>query len=176
MKRSILWALALVCALSSVQAKDLSTEDLARRTIERRAFEAIIWGMPAVNYDLMYQAMVKAKGSWNQIVYWSRLPDWKIQTLTPNPDAIYLTPFIDTKDVGPVVLEIPPADEGSITGAVMDVWQCALDDVGPAGVGGCDGKIPNCLPIMKGWNYMVRLYHPRDEILNGTWKFPQAQS
>jgi hypothetical protein len=24
--------------------------------------------------------------------------------------------------------------------------------------GGCDGKIPNCLPIMKGWNYTVRLY------------------
>jgi hypothetical protein len=41
--------------------------------------------------------------------------------------------------------------------------------------GGCDGKIPNCLPTMKGWNYMVRLYRPRDEILNGKWKFPEAQ-
>jgi len=36
--------------------------------------------------------------------YWSRLLDWKNQTLTPNPDAIYLMPFIDTAD-GPVVLE-----------------------------------------------------------------------
>ncbi len=41
--------------------------------------------------------------------------------------------------------------------------------------GGCDGKIPNCLPIMKGWNYTVRLYRPRAEILNGTWKFPEAK-
>jgi hypothetical protein len=41
--------------------------------------------------------------------------------------------------------------------------------------GGCDGKIPNCLPIMKDWNYMVRLYRPRAEILDGTWKFPEAQ-
>ncbi len=41
--------------------------------------------------------------------------------------------------------------------------------------GGCDGKVPNCLPIMKGWNYMVRLYRPRAEILNGSWKFPEAQ-
>jgi hypothetical protein len=41
--------------------------------------------------------------------------------------------------------------------------------------GGCDGKIPNCLPIMKGWNYTVRLYRPRPEILNGKWKFPAAQ-
>jgi hypothetical protein len=41
--------------------------------------------------------------------------------------------------------------------------------------GGCDGKIPNCLPITKGWNYTVRLFRPRAEILNGTWKFPLAQ-
>ena len=42
--------------------------------------------------------------------------------------------------------------------------------------GGCDGKIPNCLPIMKGWNYTVRLYRPRPEILSGKWKFPEAQA
>ena len=41
--------------------------------------------------------------------------------------------------------------------------------------GGCDGKVPNCLPIMKGWNYMVRLYRPRATILEGGWKFPQAE-
>jgi hypothetical protein len=41
--------------------------------------------------------------------------------------------------------------------------------------GGCDGKIPNCLPVMKGWNYTVRLYRPRAEILNGNWKFPEPQ-
>ena len=41
--------------------------------------------------------------------------------------------------------------------------------------GGCDGKIPNCLPIMPGWNYMVRLYRPRPEVLNGKWTFPEAQ-
>ena len=27
--------------------------------------------------------------------------------------------------------------------------------------GGCEGGVPNCLPIVKGWNYMVRLYRPR---------------
>jgi len=43
-------------------------------------------------------------------------------------------PFFNTKEVGPVVLEIPPADEGSITGSIDDGWQAALEDVGPAGV------------------------------------------
>jgi hypothetical protein len=40
--------------------------------------------------------------------------------------------------------------------------------------GGCDRKIPNCLPIMKGWNYTVRLFRPRPEILDGRWNFPLA--
>jgi hypothetical protein len=115
-------------------ARTLPAEDLALRTIERRAVEAVIWGMPAVNYDLMFQAAARTGAAVNQVVYWSRLPDWKIQTLTPNPDAIYLTPFISTKEVGPVVIEIPPADKGSITGTIMDVWQVPLEDVGPAGV------------------------------------------
>lgn len=42
--------------------------------------------------------------------------------------------------------------------------------------GGCDGKIQNCLPITEGWNYTVRLFRPRAEILDGTWKFPLAQA
>lgn len=41
--------------------------------------------------------------------------------------------------------------------------------------GGCDGKIPNCLPIMPGWNYTVRLYRPQAPILDGSWKFPDPQ-
>jgi hypothetical protein len=39
--------------------------------------------------------------------------------------------------------------------------------------GGCEGKIPNCIPTMQGWNYTVRLYRPRAEILNGRWRFPE---
>ena len=27
--------------------------------------------------------------------------------------------------------------------------------------------------MTKGWNYIVRLYRPRAEILNGKWTFPE---
>lgn len=40
--------------------------------------------------------------------------------------------------------------------------------------GGCDGKVPNCLPTTPGWNYLVRLYRPATEVLDGGWRFPQA--
>ena len=33
----------------------------------------------------------------------------------------------------------------------------------------------NHLPIAEGWNYSVRLYQPRKEILDGTWKFPEVK-
>jgi hypothetical protein len=135
MLRSILAAFALMWATTSALAQDFSPGELTSRVIERRAVEAVIWGMPVVNFDLMLQAMIgSANGKPNQIVYWSRLPDWKNQTLTPNPDVIYLMPFFNTKDAGPMVLEIPPADGGVINGTVMDAWQVPLEDVGPAGV------------------------------------------
>ena len=40
---------------------------------------------------------------------------------------------------------------------------------------GGDEGAPNCIPIMPGWNYLVRMYRPRKEILDGTWKFPEAE-
>ena len=41
--------------------------------------------------------------------------------------------------------------------------------------GGCAGNVPNCLPITPGWNYTVRLYRPQQQLLDGSWRFPQAQ-
>jgi hypothetical protein len=38
--------------------------------------------------------------------------------------------------------------------------------------GGCADGRPNCLPIMEGWNYLVRYYRPHPEILDGSWTFP----
>jgi hypothetical protein len=35
--------------------------------------------------------------------------------------------------------------------------------------GGGGNDRPNRLPIMEGWNYLVRLYRPRPEVLDGTW-------
>jgi len=149
--------LTLVYAATSALAQNHSADGLTSRAIEQRAVEAAIWGMPIVNYDLMYQAMAReAHGKFNEIVYWSRLPDWKNQTLTPNPDSIYLMPFINTKDVGPVVIEIPPAEGGSINGTIMNVWQTPLEDVGPAGVD--NGK---------GGKYLILPPGYRDKIPSG---------
>ncbi|WP_247957187.1 DUF1214 domain-containing protein [Microbacterium galbinum] len=31
---------------------------------------------------------------------------------------------------------------------------------------------PNVIPTPEGWNYLVRLYRPRAEVLDGSWSFP----
>jgi len=38
--------------------------------------------------------------------------------------------------------------------------------------GGDGDPTRNSLPITEGWNYLVRLYRPRPEILTGQWTFP----
>jgi hypothetical protein len=132
-------ALAGVLTMSGIAtqvlAQEIRGDQLDERSLHSRAVEAVIWGMPAVNAQLMFDSVKQAGSDFNQIVYWSRPLTWKNQTLTPNPNTIYVFPFYNTKDVGPMVLEIPSANkEDSITGSVDDAWQTALQDVGPAGV------------------------------------------
>lgn len=111
-----------------------------------RAAQAMIWGMPAVNLDLMLHAGLRAGMEPNQVVYWSRPIDWKCQILTPNSDVIYFLPFFDTREVGPVVIEFPPADDGVINGTLMDAWQTPLEDFGPAGLDAGKGGRALILP------------------------------
>ena len=40
---------------------------------------------------------------------------------------------------------------------------------------GGDPKASNYLPIVPGWVYIVRMYRPSKEILDGKWKFPKPQ-
>jgi hypothetical protein len=132
MKKTVLTVLALLASMVTVSAQDASADDANARLVRARAVEAVIWGMPAVNADLMLQEALKAGAKPNDIVFWSKPVNWKNQTLTPNPDAIYFMSFWNVKD-GPVVIDIPPAEGGSFAGNIDDVWQMPLEDVGPAG-------------------------------------------
>lgn len=41
--------------------------------------------------------------------------------------------------------------------------------------GGCDDGRVNCIPITPGWNYAIRMYQPRAEIIDGSWTFPKIK-
>ena len=114
----------------------------------------------------------------------------------PEKDALYLT-VVPTRNDGTtvhrlVVREVPVDGFWSVTVYNSDGYfspneqnAYSYNNVtarkGPDGsttiqFGGCDGATPNCLPITPGWNYTVRLYRPRQEILDGTWIFPVAET
>ena len=135
MHKVVIVVLGFIFAATSARAQDALPNDVTTRAVERRAIEAMNWGMAAVNTDLMLQEMLnKTAGKVNQVVYWGRPLDWHNQTLTPNPDAIYLMAFFNTKDAGPIVLEIPAAGEdGLLNGNIVDFWQVPLEDAGPSG-------------------------------------------
>lgn len=41
---------------------------------------------------------------------------------------------------------------------------------------GDHGNLTNSIPVPEGWNYLVRLYRPRSEIIDGSWSFPSISS
>jgi hypothetical protein len=136
MKMLFITAIAFAAAAPQAAfAQTWTPDQLAQRAVERRAVEAVNWGMAAVNYDLMLQEMLtKTASKVNQFIYWSRPLDWHNQTLTPNPDAIYFMAFFNTRDVGPIVLEVPAkGDDGSLNANIVDIWQMPLEDAGPSG-------------------------------------------
>ncbi|MDE1995628.1 MAG: DUF1254 domain-containing protein, partial [Rhizobiaceae bacterium] len=138
--------------LTSAAAKSALPDDFASRMIERRAVEAVIWGMPAVNTDLMLQEMLaKTPAKVGQVIYWGRPLDWHNQTLTPNPDALYFMVFFNVKD-GPIVLDLPPGNsDGSFNGNIVTVWQMPLEDAGLLGADkGASGKYLVLPPDWKG--------------------------
>ena len=114
--------------------------------------------------------------------------------LNPDKDAVYLNVFPDKNDGNTAyrltVKDVPVDAFWSVTAYTADGYfypnnlnaysvnsvTGIKDSAGAITIqfGDCNKQRPNCLPVTKGWNYMVRLYRPRGEILDGTWSFPVA--
>ena len=88
MKRTTLMGLPLAGPLlrpmaSLSQAQPQQKQQPLSSEEHRGAVEAVIWGMPAVNFERMLQAVIANGGAANQMLYWSRPVNWKDQALTP---------------------------------------------------------------------------------------------
>lgn len=100
--------------------------------------DAAIWGLPLVGEDTVKQTYFRdGKAKYNDIVWWPKGGGWKNQSPTPNVNTRYMYFFINTKQDGPVVVELPPAVPGaSFYGTIEDAWYVPLTDIGFEGKGG----------------------------------------
>jgi len=135
---ALIVGLLLISQSATAQnTKPFPSKELDSRTFYRRAVDALIWGLPLVGEDAVKQAAFRdGKANFNDIVWW-RKGSWKNQSPTPNVNTRYMYFFINTKQDGPVVVELPPAVSGaSFYGTIEDAWYVPLTDIGFEGEGG----------------------------------------
>jgi hypothetical protein len=132
-------------AMDQVTAWSLVQESL--QYLKCRAMEAAVWGMPLVNFDAMRQALFRdVNCGYNDILYQSRVADWKFQVPTPNSVTPYVMFFINTKQDGPMVVEVPPGTENALRGTLIDAWSVPVIDISNEGEGQGKGKRYLLLP------------------------------
>ncbi|WP_430813516.1 DUF1254 domain-containing protein [Carboxylicivirga sp. RSCT41] len=132
--------LAIVTVLTGChQEKDETTREftfdsLEEQVIYQRAFEAVVWAMPATAIYRLREGFMELPGVDNNVVIAYSAPALsKHKAITANTATPYITAFTDLRN-GPVVLEIPAVSEkASLYGQVVDAWQSTIAGVGPSG-------------------------------------------
>ncbi len=111
-----------------------STGDLGAQVAYQRAFEAVLWSMPAVSIYRMRAGAFEHLGiSDNGILAMSQTCTPRCEVLTANNATPYVAAYSDLRK-GPVVLEVPARTAKSVMyGQIVDAWQTAIADVGPSG-------------------------------------------
>jgi len=90
----------------------------------QRAVQAYIWSIPLVSFEYWQPKQNKELGLANgQLVYMVTY-DEKVCCLTLNVTTPYVLTFIDLRESGPMVIEIP--EGGEVRGATHDMWQIEI--------------------------------------------------
>ena len=104
--------------------QDYPTEETARRLTDELLFErgvqSYLWTLPAINMWAMKQASEARFGAgYNVLPVWKERLSAKTLVTTPNSDVIYAMGYVDLGKEGPLVIELPPNQQGILD----DFWQ-----------------------------------------------------
>jgi hypothetical protein len=120
-----------------------SIKDFDYQIKYQRAFEAVLWNMPAIAIYSFRRAAFNDLGMKdNDIIAYSQTATPKLEAITANSSTPYIAAYTDLQK-GPVVVNVPAAGpDGSLYGQVVDAWQFTIADVGPSGIDqGKGGKL-----------------------------------
>ncbi len=98
--------------------------------LKARGVDAFLKGIPGASLQALRKGPaalgVDANG---KVALFEKLMDSHALFLTANTSTLYIFPYVNTKDDGPVVVEVPPM----MLGAFDDAWFRFVSDVGLAG-------------------------------------------
>lgn len=147
----------------------LSVEDLDYQVTYQRAFEAVLWSMPAVAIYQFHRAAEELGYRPNTVMAWGGPATAKLEVLTPNTVTPYTCAVLDLRE-GAVVFEAPRAtDKAMLYGQIVDHWQITIAQIGPLGVDkgkgakvlftppGYDEEIPSGYQEIKSPSYRLVL-------------------
>jgi len=113
-----------------------SSQVLLDELMFQRAVQVFLWALPAVSMYGMKEGSEKVFGKgYNVLPIWKQHLNAKTLLTTPNSDVIYALSYLDLKEDGPLVMEVPP----KLQGLLDDFWQRPLCDVGFAALDNSTG-------------------------------------
>lgn len=94
----------------------------------QRAVQSYIWALPALNIFAMKEGSEAKFGKgYNVLPIWKKRLDARTLVTTPNSDVIYAMGYLDLKQDGPMVIEVPPG----LQGILDDFFQRPICSVAP---------------------------------------------
>jgi hypothetical protein len=107
-----------------------SAQRLNDEMLFHRATQVVGWSLPAMTLWYMKKGSEAQFGAGsNVLVIWKDRLSPETIVSTPNSDVIYAMGYIDLKNDGPTVIEVPPKQQGILD----DFWHRPLTDVGYVG-------------------------------------------
>ncbi len=153
-----------------VFAQDSSLSEREARLTYSRAYEAVMWAVPAIQSMQTKKELAEKSGNKNSLGFHSGEATGKMVIPTFNNVS---APGFGNADLGygPMVWEVPPASEkGKLFGSVMDVFDAPIEDIGPAGIDagrggkflltgpGYEGEIPDGYTEIKSHSRNVHFW------------------
>lgn len=111
-----------------------SVANLDAQIAYHRAFEAVLWAMPASAIYRLRAGLLEIPGMADNVILANSGPlRINVEAITANQVTPYIAATTDLR-TGPVVLEVPAkTDKAVLYGQIVDAWQSTIADVGPAG-------------------------------------------
>src|ERR1700733_474200 len=100
---------------------------LKQELLFERGVQAYLWALPSLNMYGMKEGSEKVFGKgYNVLPIFKERLNAKTLITTPNSDVIYALGYLDLKEDGPMVIEVPPG----LQGILDDFWQRPIPSVG----------------------------------------------